>query len=75
MSNLNLLLNIYNILPTRKLISPVTPNPKGSRGNQFAPFRAGVNELMLNNSNFFWCIFNQIYYMFLLTLKTIVTIK
>ena len=29
-----------------KLIIPDYPNPKGSRNNQFAPFRDGVNELI-----------------------------
>lgn len=29
----------------RKLIFSENPDPKGSRKNQFAPFRAGVNEL------------------------------
>lgn len=30
----------------RKLIVPVYPSPKGSRDNQFAPFRVGVNEFL-----------------------------
>ena len=35
-------------MPVRKFIVPVYPSPEGSRNNQFAPFRIGVNELILS---------------------------
>ena len=34
-----------------KLIISENPGPKGSRDNQFAPFRAGVNELIFRIKN------------------------
>jgi len=40
-----------NELEVRKLIVPVYPSPKGSRDNQFAPFRVGVNELIFRIRN------------------------
>lgn len=35
-----------NELKVHKLIIAVYSSPKGSRDNQFAPFRVGVNELI-----------------------------
>jgi len=41
-------IGIQNNVLFRKLIFPVYPSPSadGSRDNQFAPFRAGVNKLL-----------------------------
>ena len=36
------------IYPVSKLILPEYPSPEGSRNNQFAPFRGGVNELIFS---------------------------